>query len=101
MDNKYILKVNFYKEKDMVFFSQLDIFRLFMRALRRANFPIIYTHGFNPHPKISFSHALKLGKEGEFKTTFYFNQEIKPQDFKRLFLGQIPADLKIISVETA
>ena len=99
MENRYALKVTFSKEKDMIYFSQLDIFRLFMRALRRGSFEVVYTCGFNPHPKMSFSKALKLGKEGQIQTTFYFQKELSPREFKERFSEQIPPDLKIVSVE--
>ena len=47
------------------FVSHLDMFRLMTRAVRRANIPLWYTEGFNPHPYISFLLALSLGVEGE------------------------------------
>ena len=91
----HTLKVEFLKEGDMIYFSQLDIFRLFMRALRRAGFDIIYTSGFNPHPKISFSNAVKLGVEGGFETKFYFEKKIEIDEFKERFSSQIPKGLRI------
>jgi len=97
---RYALKVTFSKEKDMIYFSQLDLFRLFMRALRRANLPIVYTCGFNPHPKMSFSNAIKLGKEGIFETIFYLQQELNPEEFKQIFSKQIPPGLRMLSVES-
>lgn len=100
MINQYRLKLKVLKEKDMVYFSQLDIYRLFIRALRRAHLPLFYTSGFNPHPKISFNQALKLGKEGVFETVFYFNKKIKPKEFIKKFSMQIPKNLKIITVES-
>lgn len=39
--------------------------RTFERALRRANFPLAYTKGFNPHPKLNFSAPLSVGVIGE------------------------------------
>ena len=99
MNKRYALKVIFRKERDMIFFSQLDIFRLFIRALRRANLPIVYTCGFNPHPKISFKKALKLGQAGELETIFYFEREITPLEFKERFSPQIPQDLILLGIE--
>ncbi|MBN2120896.1 MAG: DUF2344 domain-containing protein [Candidatus Omnitrophica bacterium] len=83
----------------MIYFSQLDIFRLFMRALRRGDYPTVYTRGFNPHPQISFTRALKLGLEGEIQTVFYFEEEIDPERFKNDFSRQVPCDLEIVSIE--
>ena len=41
--------------------SHLDLLRLFKRAFRRAGIPVAYSHGFNPHPKMSFAQPLSLG----------------------------------------
>lgn len=47
------------------FLSHLDILRLFGRALRRADLPIAYSQGFNPHPKIAFGPPLAVGMTSE------------------------------------
>ena len=93
--NMHTLKVSFRKEGEMIYFSQLDIFRLLLRALRRAGFNIHYTSGFNPHPKLSFSRAVKLGMEGSFETTFYFEEAVTPREFKERFSAHIPDGLTI------
>lgn len=48
--------------------SHLDQQRLFQRAFRRANIPIAYSQGFNPHPKMSFALAMSVGltSDGEY-----------------------------------
>lgn len=35
--------------------------RVFERAIRRANLPIVMSKGFNPHPKLSIPLALSVG----------------------------------------
>lgn len=54
----YISKMNSGK-----YVSHLDTFRLMQRAVRRADIPLWYTEGYNPHPYISFLMALPLGVE--------------------------------------
>lgn len=98
MNNKYSLKAEIIKSGDAVYFSQLDIFRLFIRALRRSSLPVLYTNGFNPHPKINMGNALKLGKEGTLNIIFYFETLVSPEEFKEKFSIQIPQELEIISV---
>lgn len=46
------------------FLSHLDLLKLFNRALLRANLPVAYSEGFNPHPKISFGPPRGVGQEG-------------------------------------
>ena len=100
MEKRYALKVTFFKEKQAVYFSQLDIYRLLMRALRRSNLAVFYTSGFNPHPKFSLGDGLKVGKEGNIWAKFYLEEEILPSQFQDKLEKQIPPDLKIIAVET-
>jgi radical SAM-linked protein len=46
--------------------------RLFSRGLRRSGLPLFITNGFNPHPKISFERALKLGQISEREVAYFF-----------------------------
>ncbi|MDD6146232.1 MAG: TIGR03936 family radical SAM-associated protein [Oscillospiraceae bacterium] len=45
------------------FISHLDLMRAMTRAVRRADLPLWYTEGFNPHPYITFALPLSLGME--------------------------------------
>lgn len=45
--------------------SHLDLQRCMIRAIQRAEIPVKYSEGFNPHPQISFASPLSLGVEGE------------------------------------
>lgn len=51
----------FSKGKEVRFTSHLDVQRLFQRAFRRAQIPVAYSEGFNPHSIVSFATALSLG----------------------------------------
>lgn len=55
----------FEKNNSVRFVSHLDIQRLFHRAMRRAELPIAYSNGFNPHPLMSFATALSVGVTSE------------------------------------
>ncbi len=59
--SRYVFK--FYKLGNMRFISHLDLQRVFTRAMRRANIGLIYSLGYNPHPKISIVQPLSLGFE--------------------------------------
>jgi len=45
------------------FLSHLELLQVFFRALRRVRFPVRYSQGFNPSPKVSFGPALPVGTE--------------------------------------
>lgn len=61
----YDLRLFLSKKGRIKFVSHLDMFRLMQRCVRRAEIPLWYTEGFNPHPYISFLLALSLGIESE------------------------------------
>lgn len=80
----------------MKYISHLDLMRLFMRALRRADLPIKITEGFNPHPKISIKRALRLGMESENEeATVALEELIKPEEFKERLQKQLPEGIHI------
>lgn len=61
--NKYLL--SFYKHGNMRFISHLDLQRLFFRAIRRAELPVAFSNGYNPHQKVNIVQPLSLGFEAE------------------------------------
>lgn len=91
------MRSRFYKKDDMVFISHLDLIRVFERAIRRANIPVAYTQGFNPHPIMAFATALGVGvaSEGE-----YIDIQLSDNMNSKLFMDKLnsvlPEGLKII-----
>lgn len=63
MEKEYAMKVRFkFKKMGMIkFIPHLDLLRTFQRAFIRAKVPLLYTEGFNPHPKMAFALPLPLG----------------------------------------
>jgi len=94
-------KVNFVfcKNGQMKYISHLDLMRLFMRALRRADLPIKMTEGFSPHPKFSIKRALKLGLESEHEeAAIVLKLMVSSQDFKDRLQKQLPEGILIKDV---
>ena len=56
-------RLKFYKIGKLKFISHLDLQRTMKGALGRANVPLKYSEGFNPHPKMVFSLPLPVGAE--------------------------------------
>ncbi len=57
----------FYKMGDrMRFISHLDMTRFMSRLIRRAELPVWYTEGFNPHLYMTFALPLSLGFESDY-----------------------------------
>ena len=82
----------FYTRKGLLrFISHLDMIRMLHRLLRMSGLPIVYTQGFNVHPKVQFGPPLPVGVEG-FREIIDFELE-KPlpnsvilQSFKKITL---------------
>jgi radical SAM-linked protein len=55
------LLIKFTKNNEAKFISHLDTMRTINRAIRRAEVPIHYSKGFNPHASISVAAPLSLG----------------------------------------
>ena len=60
-----ILRLRSTKIGKIRFASHRDIAKVWERAFRRANIPLIYSEGFSPRPKIAYGLALPTGAESE------------------------------------
>ncbi|MBQ9519698.1 MAG: DUF2344 domain-containing protein [Firmicutes bacterium] len=54
-------RLKFTKVNKMRFIGHLDLLTYFQRAIKRANIPIAFSMGFNPHQLMSFTVPLPLG----------------------------------------
>ena len=89
------------KQGRIKYVSHLDMFRLMQRAVRRAEIPLWYTEGFNPHPYISFLLALSLGTEGlREPVDIRIVDDMTPEEIKNRLNGAMPEGLKIEAVTT-
>jgi radical SAM family uncharacterized protein/radical SAM-linked protein len=69
------IRVEFSKTDKLKYLSHLELVTLLHRAIRRAGFPLEYSKGFHPSPKISFGPPLGVGIAG---LSEYFDMEIVP-----------------------
>ncbi len=93
------LGATFSKKGAMVFISHLDLMRLFARASRRAGLPVSLTKGYNPHPRISITKALKLGVESDsLEVVFYLDSEIDAAEFRKRMNAELPGGVEIKDV---
>lgn len=96
----YKVKFIFTKKGSMKYISHLDLMRLFMRALRRADLPVKLTEGFSPHPKLSIKRALKLGIESDNEeASVVLKEQLSPEEFKERLQRQFPEGIEIKNVE--
>ena len=67
------VRIKFKKDGSLRFIGHLDVMRFFQKVMRRAQIPIAFTAGYNPHMIMSFASPLGIGltSEGE-----YFDMEL-------------------------
>lgn len=59
------VRVRYAKNGKVRFTSHRDMARIWERNLRKINFPVAYSEGFSPRPKLSFGLALPTGAESD------------------------------------
>lgn len=91
------IRIRFSRGEELKFISHLDIIRLWVRALRRAQISLEYSSGFSPHPKISLAVPLPLGVTGTNELMdVYVTRTMSPQWFIDTINRQLPAGIKIL-----
>lgn len=79
--------------------SHLDMFRILQRAVRRAEIPLWYTEGFNPHPYVSFLLALSLSVEGlREPVDIRIVGDITPEEIRERLNAVFPEGLRVEEV---
>ena len=97
-----MIRIVFEKRSTAIYMSHLDLMRCMTRALSRAEIPVKFTEGFNPHPYLVFAAPLALGITGEREYFEIKMTEDMPFDEMRERLnGALPLGLKILEVYEA
>lgn len=60
-----IYRIKYGRYDGVKYISHLDMLKLFDRATRRAELPVAYSEGFNPHPKFVFGMPIPVGTTSE------------------------------------
>ncbi|MDN5347281.1 MAG: hypothetical protein PWP65_845 [Clostridia bacterium] len=90
------LRLQYTKLGPARFLGHLDLMRLFQRAARRADLPLAYSAGFNPHPKLALGPALPLGMESEAEyLDLECTQEIPAREVQGRLQEQLPEGISV------
>lgn len=93
------IRLRFSKTDRLKYISHLDINRAMGRAFKRAQIPLWYTEGFNPHPYMSFSLPLSLGVESLCESVdIRLTENMELREIKQRMNSVLPIGLKIIDV---
>ncbi len=86
---------------DYRLFGHMEIFNAVARAMRRADLPLAYSKGFNPHPKMSWMQPVPLGFERWCEPIeFHFSSKVAEPDVLTALNAQLPPELRFRSVST-
>ncbi|HQL67512.1 MAG TPA: TIGR03936 family radical SAM-associated protein, partial [Caldisericia bacterium] len=91
-----IVRIEYKKTGSLIFISTLDIERLWERILRRTDFNLKYTEGYNPKVVKDFSPAIPLGVFSESEITDFIITENLEIDYVLSIIKKVsPFDLFI------
>lgn len=93
------VRVWFAKEGQARYISHLDIVRCMSRAVRRAELPLWYTEGFNPHPYMMFALPLSLGFESQCESMdLRIEGEMGDAQIENRLRAALPEGLRLLAV---
>ncbi len=96
------LRVRFAKRGRLRFTSHRDFQRALERAVRRAELPVAFSHGFSPHPKISYAGAAPTGAASEAEYLEISLTHERDADQVRAALDEaLPTGLDVLEVVVA
>jgi len=86
----------YHKGEALSMISHLDVQRTLQRSFRRAGLPLAYSHGFNPHPQLSFATATATGMSSDCEWfEVQLSEDIDPGAFVSRVNKAMPAGLSV------
>lgn len=90
------VRMSFEKTGMAKFISHLDTVRCITRAMKRADVPIWFTEGFNPHAFLTFAMPLSLGFESLCETVdFRLMEEVDLEELATRLNNALPVDITV------
>jgi radical SAM-linked protein len=96
------VRLRYAKRGRLRFTSHRDVGRALERAVRRARIPVAYSHGFNPHPRISYAGASPTGAASEAEYMEIGLTETRdPEELRAVLDSVLPPGLDMVAAVTA
>jgi radical SAM family uncharacterized protein/radical SAM-linked protein len=94
-------RIGYSRLGEIRFLGHLELIQVFYRVLQRARVPVVFSQGFNPIPKVSFSPALPVGTESlvEYIDVEIYDSISEAAAFLARLNLQMPAGLQAMSIE--
>lgn len=95
------VRIAFSKTGKIKYISHLDLCRTFKSAFIRAKFPLGYSEGFNPRPKMAFALTVSVGSESLCELLdIYITKPCDREDIIERLSAALTPDLKIKDIYT-
>lgn len=96
------IRIRFAKRGRLRFLSHRDVARSVERAVRRAGVPVSHSHGFSPHPRLSWVGAAPTGTASEAEyLEIGLTREVDPAALVTALDDALPAGLDILDAVVA
>ena len=96
------VRLRYAKRGRLRFTSHRDVGRALERAVRRAGIPVAFSHGFNPHPRISYAGASPTGAASEAEyMEIGLTQMLDPELVRRVLDEALPPGLDVVAALAA
>ncbi|MCO1656575.1 TIGR03936 family radical SAM-associated protein [Pseudonocardia humida] len=96
------VRMRFAKRGRLRFLSHRDVARSFERAVRRAGVPVAHSHGFSPHPRLSWIGAAPTGSASEAEyVEIGLTRPMEPAELAAALDAALPAGLDVLDAAVA
>jgi radical SAM-linked protein len=96
------VRIRFAKRGRLRFLSHRDVARSFERAVRRAGVPVAHSHGFSPHPRLSWIGAAPTGSASEAEyLEIGLTRPVDPAELVAALDAALPAGLDVLAAAVA
>jgi len=96
------VRLRFAKRGRLRFLSHRDVARSFERAVRRAGLPVAHSHGFSPHPRLSWIGAAPTGAASEAEyVEIGLTEPVEPGAVASALDAALPDGLDILAAAPA
>ena len=96
--SNYIIKYS--RGEEVKYISHLDFVKFIQRAVRRADLPMLYSQGFNPHPQMAIALPLSVGvTSGCELMRIGFDGDYSENEIKNTLNSVLPEGFDVVMVK--
>jgi len=100
LKGEYIYRLKYAKTNDARYISHLDFVRVLNRAMRRSNFSVTYTEGFNPHAVMAVASPISVGVTSECEyMDIDMDNKVSPNEVAERFNEVFPPGIRVLEAK--